>query len=153
LTHFEGDGHDHGGEAAQAHPTQGPNGGHLIELGNEEYHAELLHDENTNTVTVHLLDAAGTQPVVISQPEITIQLFQDGQFVKYSLKPVQDSESPEAAASCFEVVDSRLCDALCHEEEITGRLQLTIGGKPYSGTIEHRAHDNDQANEHAGHDH
>ena len=29
------------------HPTEGPHGGHLIELGNEEYHAELLHDPHS----------------------------------------------------------------------------------------------------------
>ena len=42
--HREGDGHDHG-EDAHAHPSEGPHGGELIELGNEEYHAELLHPE------------------------------------------------------------------------------------------------------------
>tara|TARA_R110002072_G_scaffold302999_3_gene491111 strand:- start:40567 stop:41241 length:675 start_codon:yes stop_codon:yes gene_type:complete len=29
--------------AGHAHPTHGPHGGDLIELGNEEYHAELVH--------------------------------------------------------------------------------------------------------------
>lgn len=30
-------------EHAHAHPSEGPHGGDLIELGNEEYHAELVH--------------------------------------------------------------------------------------------------------------
>mgnify|MGYP006188166609 CR=1 FL=1 len=29
--------------AGHAHPSHGPHGGDLIELGNEEYHAELVH--------------------------------------------------------------------------------------------------------------
>ena len=40
--HHEGDGHDHGDDA-HAHPSEGPHGGDLIELGNEEFHAELVH--------------------------------------------------------------------------------------------------------------
>lgn len=31
--------------AEHAHPSEGPHGGDLIELGNEEYHAELIHPE------------------------------------------------------------------------------------------------------------
>lgn len=153
--HSEGDGHDHGDDTAHAHPTEGPHGGHLIELGNEEYHAELLHDEGTQTVTVHLLDAAAKQPVAISQTEIALQLFQGGQFVKYALKAVRGPGDPQGAASRFEVVDAALCDALCHEDEARGRLQVTINGKPYTGTIEHTSHgDHDhEGRDHAGDEH
>ena len=34
---------EHPDEHAHAHPSEGPHGGDLIELGNEEYHAELVH--------------------------------------------------------------------------------------------------------------
>ena len=41
-------------EAGHAHPSEGPHGGSLIELGNEEYHAELVHDEQAwNRHRVH----------------------------------------------------------------------------------------------------
>ena len=30
--------------AAHSHAAEGPHGGHLIVLGDEEYHAELVHD-------------------------------------------------------------------------------------------------------------
>ena len=50
VEHKEGDGHAH------AHPAHGPHDGHLIELGEEEYHAELTHDDATKSVTVYLLD-------------------------------------------------------------------------------------------------
>jgi hypothetical protein len=140
TAHFDGDGHDHGADAANEHPTEGPHGGRLIELGNKEFHAELLPDETTHKVAIHLLDAAGKQPVAIPQPEIALQLFQDGQFVKHALKAVQGPGDPAGAASQFEIVDAKLCDALSHEEETTGRLQVTIDGKPFSGTIEHSTH-------------
>lgn len=149
------EGHDHGDEAGHEHPTEGPHGGHLIELGNEEYHAELLHDERTHTVTIYLLDAAGKEPVVISQPELTVQLFQGGQFVKYALKAVAGPGGSASAASRFEIVDATLCDALSHGDETRGRLQVTINGKPYTGAIQHTTHgDHDHADhDHAGDDH
>lgn len=160
--HYEGDGHDHGAEeaghvegevedhaaeAAAEHPMEGPNGGHLIELGHEEYHAELLHDDDTNTVTVNLLDAAGKQPVAIPEQEIVLQLFQGGQFASYSLKAAHDAADVAGAASRFQLVDAGLSDALEHEEGLRGRLQVTIDGKPFVGQLEHTSHA-----DHAGED-
>ena len=43
--------HDHG----HAHPSEGPHHGALIELGKEDYHAEIVHDEKTDTVTIYIL--------------------------------------------------------------------------------------------------
>jgi hypothetical protein len=81
---------------------------------------------------------------------MTLQLFRSGQFVKYTLKAVPGPEDAAGAASRFEIVDAALCDALCHEDETRGRLQVTIDGKPYTGTIEHASHGD---HDHEGHDH
>lgn len=150
--HFPGDGHDHGDQAQTSHPTEGPHGGDLIELGDEEYHAELLHDEDTHTVTVHLLDGQGKEPVNVPAGEVTVQLFQDGKFVKYTLQAVPATGTSNRASQ-FKLVDAALCDTLCHGEEVRGRLQVTIGGKSYNGTIEHGSHGTHDhgADEHAGH--
>ena len=56
--HDQADGHD-----GHAHPEHGPNGGELFELGAEEYHAELLHDDDAQTVTINLLDSAAKEAV------------------------------------------------------------------------------------------
>lgn len=37
---------NHDNHEEHAHPSEGPHGGDLIELGNEEYHAELIHPED-----------------------------------------------------------------------------------------------------------
>ena len=137
-------------DAAHQHPTEGPHGGHLIELGNEEYHAEMLHDEKTHTVTVYLLDGPAKETVSISLAEITLQLFQDGEFVKYGLKAVPGQEDAAGSASRFEIVDASLCDALSHDGETRGRLQVTIDGKPFTGTIDHHGHEDPG---HEGHKH
>lgn len=155
--HYEGDGHDHSGDAGETHPTEGPHGGHLIELGDEEYHAELTHDEATQTVTVYLLDGAGESPVSVPLDRIMLQLFRDGQFVDYALMA---SSGQAGAASEFEVVDAGLCDALCSDDELKGRIQVTIDGTSYSDAIENAAHagheeeghDTDELG-HEGHDH
>src|SRR5688500_14491837 len=47
-SHVE-DGHGHA--HAHSHADEGPNGGHLIELGNEEYHGEWLHDDDSGKLT------------------------------------------------------------------------------------------------------
>ncbi len=139
-------------DPGDVHPTEGPHGGHLIELGNEEYHAELLHDEQAHTVTVHLLDAAGKQPVAAGQPEIMVQLFQDRQFVSYALKAVPKAGDAADTASEFQIVDQALCNILSHEDKVRGRLQVTIDQQPYTGTIEHESHDH-EGHDHEGHDH
>ena len=128
---------DHADEADHVHPTAGPHGGHLIELGNEQYHAELLHDGDTHTVTVHLLDSAGRQPVAADQPQITLQVFQDGQFVDYTLKAAGDKA---AGTSEFQVVDERLTQLLSQGEQARGRLRVSIDGQPLVGTLDHAGH-------------
>ncbi len=147
--HFAGDGHDHGTAVAAEHPTVGPHGGHLIELGNEEYHAELVHDEPTHTVTVYLLDAQGQQPAAVTPSEITLQLFRERKFVKYTLQPAAQQEAT-ASDVRFAVVDEALCDALCHEDHVAGRLQVTIEGRAYTGEIEH---DDAEEHDHEAHQH
>ncbi len=134
-----------GHEGEHVHPTEGPHGGHLIELGDEQYHAELLHDEASHTVSVHILNAAGNKPVPIRQETVALQLFQDGKFVDYALKPV--GEPGEAGSSEFAIVSEPLTDALLHAESVRGRLRVTIDGTEYTGVVEHAAHD------HAGHTH
>ena len=46
-----------------AHPSEGPHHGTLVELGNEEFHAEVVHDDKS--VTVYVLDAGATKAVPI----------------------------------------------------------------------------------------
>jgi hypothetical protein len=118
------------------HPAEGPHGGHLIELGGEQYHAELLHEGATNTVTVHILDTTGKQEVAIDDPEIVLQLFKSGEFLSYRLRPAGAAGS----SSEFSLADGQLCDLLQHSEEIRGRLSVTISGQDYVGMIEHHAH-------------
>src|SRR6476661_3501394 len=60
-----GDAHDH------EHHHHGPHNGHLMELGEEEYHAEWTHDES-GKVTFYILDSEAKKEVPIAADEITI---------------------------------------------------------------------------------
>ena len=76
TAHHEGDGHAEHDEAG--HPEEGPHNGHLIELGKEEYHAELVHDDATHTITLYLLDGSAKKMVPVADKELTINLVADG---------------------------------------------------------------------------
>ena len=143
--HHEGDGHDHGkdkdGHADHAHPSEGPHHGHLIELGKEEYHAELTHDEATKTVTVYVLDGKTAKVAVpIEEQEITLNLAVDGKPSQFKLAAAPQEGDPEGQSSRYSLSDEALLEAL-ESPKAAGRLTITIKGKPYSGKVEHAEHD------------
>jgi hypothetical protein len=85
----------------------------LIELGsNEEYHAELVHDEATHRVTVYILDGAAKKNVPISQPELVINMVSGGAPQQFKLPAVTQANEWPSMASCFQLEDTKLCDAL-----------------------------------------
>ena len=140
--HKEGDGHDHGGAGdahAHAHPSEGPHHGHLIELGQEEYHAELVHDDATKTVTVYLLDKEAKAPVAIADPEIMLNLAADGQPMQVKLAAAPQEGDPAGQSSRFSVMDEKALEAL-EAPKTTGRLNVTIEGKSYTGEVVHEEH-------------
>ncbi len=66
-----------------SHPTEGPHHGTLIELGKEEYHAELVHDDKM--VTIYILDSAAKTAVPIDSLELVINLVHDGKPEQFKL--------------------------------------------------------------------
>lgn len=132
-------GHDH------AHPSEGPHGGSLIELGNEEYHAELVHDEQSGSVTVYILDATAKTSVPIEATEALINLKHDGRGEQFKLAASADPTDAPGKSSRFVSTDAELTKDLDHEGA-GAELVVTINGKPYRGELEHE-HD------HEDHDH
>ncbi len=139
--HHDGDAHDH---AAGEHSEVGPHGGHLIELGKEEYHAELIDDDQTHQVTIHILDGAAKQSVPIAQPEVVINITADGRPKQFKLAAMPLGGGGGDMASAFQTQSEELCEAL-DSANAKARLTVTINGKQFVGEIEHH--------EHEGHDH
>jgi len=140
--HHEGDGHDH---SAKEHSHLGPHGGHLIELGSEEaYHAELLHDDKSQRVTVYILDGKGKDNVAISQPEMVVNIVSGSEPKQFKLVAVSQANELRDMASCFQLENEELCSAL-DAKDCKGRLAVIINGKQYIGEIDGHGHeDHDQ---------
>lgn len=134
------DGHDHAEGDQDSRDSsaehEGPHGGHVIELGhNHQYHAELVENEDTSTVTVFMLDQ-DMKELAIDQASVTMNLMVDGQVQSFELAA---AGAAAGGASRFDAAGNALFEAL-HEHEASGKLRVTIDGSPYSGEVEHHPH-------------
>ncbi len=133
---------DHKEHAGHDHPSEGPHHGSLIELGNEEYHAELVHDEKAGSVTIYVLDSSAKKMVPIAATELRINLSHDGESEQFKLTASPDTDDPSGKSSRFVSTDEELAEDL-DREGADARLALTIDGKQYHGKIEHDHDDHD----------
>jgi hypothetical protein len=122
--------------AAPAH-VHGPHGGHLIELGNEEYHAELVFDAKSRKTTIYILDGAAKGPHPIDATEIELHLEADGGEVELMLQAAPEAADGEGKSSRFELAADQLPESIKDEEDFAGHLLLEIDGKSFSGDIKH----------------
>lgn len=129
---------DHG----HAHPAEGPHHGHLVELGNEEFHAEVVHEEG-GAVSIYILDGSGKNSVPIDSPEVLINMTHDGKAEQFKLAASPETSDPAGKSSRFISQEKHLSEDLDVEGSVA-KLVVTINGKQYSGKIEH---DHDQAGE------
>ncbi len=128
-----------------AHPSEGPHHGTLVELGSEEFHAEVVHD--ANSVTIYILNSSASKAVPIDAKALTINLLHDGAPEQYTLAANPDTGDTNGMASRFVLADAELAEHL-DDESAMPKLMVTINGTPYVGEIKHD-HDHD----HSGHDH
>jgi hypothetical protein len=116
----------------------------LVELGSEEYHAEVIHDDASGAVTVYLLDSSAKKPVASDATEITINLKHGDKPEQFKLAAHPQEGDTTGQSSRYAITDKELAEHL-HEAATEPRLSLNIGGQPYSGAIPHE--------DHAAHDH
>lgn len=128
-----GGGQDH---AEHAHPSTGPHSGTLIELGKEEYHAELVHDANASTVTIYILGHDAQKAVAIDAKEIRINIRHDAEGAQFELAAAPQDGDEAGQASRFVSHDKALGEAL-DQEGAQARLVVEIDGKSFTGAIEH----------------
>lgn len=130
---------DHGHD----HPEHGPHKGDLIELGNEEYHGELVHDDKS--LTIYILDGAAKKAVPIKATEITINISHGDEPEQFKLTAKPEEGEKDGMSSRFVSEDDHLLSHI-DEEDTKKELVLEIDGKPFRGAIVHH-------HEGAGHDH
>lgn len=135
-------------EHKHEHEEPGPHGGHLVELGDHEYHGEVCFEAKDKKLTVYILGHELTQPQPIEEKEVTLSLMIDGKATPFQLKAAPLEGEKEGQSSRFELAgDLTVADHIKDEEDLNGNLSVTIKGKPYSGKIEH-GHDHDHDHGH-----
>ena len=135
-------------EAAHHH-EHGPNGGHVIELGDDEmYHAELVFDNESRKTTMYSLDGEVKSPVPIDATDIELHLEGDSDEHELMLMAVPLKSDGEGKSSRFELAGDKLPESIKNEEDIKGHLHVKIGDAMRNGDIEH---DHDHGKE--GHKH
>jgi hypothetical protein len=111
----------------------------LIELGKEDYHAELVRDEAAETVTVYVLDAAAKDAVPVEARQLTLNLLVEGKPQQFQLAARRQPTDPEGSCSAFSAHSGPLCTAL-GVKGTTGRLNVQIKGRMFVGRVEPHSH-------------
>jgi hypothetical protein len=130
------DAHDHDHD----HHHHGPHNGHLMEIGQEEYHAEWTQDES-GKITFYILDSAAKNEVPIQADEITIEVkIGDRAPLSYKLAAVNPQNGKSAT---FEIVDKQLLGVLetLKSPGVVATLKLPINGKAYEQRIQEDSHE------------
>ena len=130
--------HDHG-------HGHGPHDGDLIELGAEEFHAEVVFDEEKNKVTLYLLGADAKTAVSIEAKELSLELPGKDAPVAYAL--TAGPLDTDGKASHFEITSEALFEAFHHDPKTVGKFKVSIGGKEFVGEIKHSHDDHDHKHE------
>jgi hypothetical protein len=139
------EGHDHAAHEGHSHDEKGPHGGAIFALGNEEYHAELVLDEERNQVTVVLLDGAAKEQVALQEPHMLVNVRGGGAPRQYKLTPIYPEGQTAGPTAMYAAVGKTLMNDL-HSHSAVAKLAVRIAGKPYSTSL-HHDHD------HSGHKH
>ena len=129
--------------APHEHGDEGPHGGHLVELGEEEYHAEVVLDVKTKAVSVYLLSSDPQKAAPVDAKEVVLELTIDGKTGPHVAKPSPQKDDPPGKTSRFILAnDPDIKAKIDDEHELEGHVNVTINGKAYSGEIthEHRSH-------------
>lgn len=118
-------------EHAHAHPAA-PHGGEILELGEGEYHLELIHDHEGGNVTLHVLGKDVKTPVAVEAPVINL-VTKEGP-VQFALVPADGST--EGKSSAWKGSHEGL-----KADPWDGRIRLKIGDKTWQSPLEGEPHD------------
>lgn len=125
--------HDH-----HEHSAKGPHGGGLIELGDDEYHAEVGLDHDAHAIWVYVLGKDAKTPAPIAAPELT--LAPEGKDA-LTLKAAPQDGDAEGKSSKFELVDNAAVHGFLDAGLIHADLSVKIGDKVFKGHVDYHLED------------
>jgi hypothetical protein len=137
-----GDSHSH------HHENKGPHHGELMEIGKEEYHAEIVLNESKHQLDIYLFDSNASTAVDIDAQFLALNMKIGGKPMQFKLKPVRQETDRPGMASCFSLVSKDMIDGM-HHANADARLALKIAQKPYTLKLEHK---HDHKHDHENHD-
>src|SRR5580698_9518923 len=126
-------------KAAPPHDHEhGPHSGHLVELGEEEHHAEVVFDAKSAKLTIYILDSTAKKAEPIDAKDVALKLTIDGKSAGFKLPPVPDAGDPQGKSSRFELAgDPDIKAHIKDEEDLKGTVSVTIANKSFTGDIKH----------------
>src|SRR5262245_26245574 len=129
-----GDAHDH------EHHHHGPHNGHMMELGQEEYHAEWTHDES-GKVTFYILDSDAKKEVPIAAEEITIDVKIGDRAPKiYKLEAINPMDGKSAVFSITDKGFEGVFDQL-KGSGVALTIHVNINGKQFDQPVKEHEHE------------
>ena len=137
-----GDGHQHEGEHAHAPGALGPQGGHVLELGEEQYHAEWTHEDLSGEIVIYLLDADIKQDVTTTAELITITTTIRGESQTYELAADNQDQGDPPRPTRFKTTNPNLLTAQKQAGSgVKAEMRVIIDGTFFRGTFEKHDHD------------
>jgi hypothetical protein len=116
------------------HPPA-PHGGEILELGDHEYHIEMIHDHVGGGVRVYILDKDMKVTIPVKAP--TINLVTKSGPVQFTLVPMTPIK-PDGTADAWKGEHPGLA-----VDPWDGTIRVEIGGKQYRSPLEGAAHTHD----------
>ena len=129
------DHHDHD------HGALGPHGGHVLVLGDEQYHAEWTHDDKSGEIAIYLLDADIKEDVATTAELITIATTIREETQTYELAADNQDQADPPRASRFKTTNPNLLTALKQAGSgVDAQVRVVIDGSLFRGTFEKHDH-------------
>ena len=121
--------------------VHGPNGGHIVELGEEEFHAEVAMDKDRK-LTIYLLDGEVKNAKPVANGTLQIATKVDGKEVVLDLVAAPLDTEKDGQCSRFELSADKVPGAVMDIEGLTGDLTLKFGEKSLKTSLtEEHAHE------------
>lgn len=147
-------------DAEHAHDhdhAHGPNGGHILEVGEEQYHMEVLFDDKNRTLTAFILgpDAKTPYPIAGESIDFDMEIGDKEHEIPLAAKPL-DGEK-DGKSSRFVAEGKAVPESIKKESDLNGHFHLDVGDNHFHVDLKHDDHghgDHDHGDhKHDDHDH
>lgn len=126
--------HGHHGHEGHAH---GPHDGELVELGEEEFHAEVAFDEENHKIVLYVLGPDAKANVAIEAQELTLEIPGKDSPAAHLMTAAPQEGDGEGKSSRFEIKSQDVFNAFHDDPKTVGKVKLNIGGKEFTAEVKH----------------